>query len=134
MVDDAHWADTPSLLFLHYLARRLRALRVALALISRGGGGAPEADLVRRIEAVAQDRVLVLRPLSVGASAELVRWRLGRLCSDGVRGDRGAGSDRLSSEGSCTAISIRVPLVILPSARAPDFFIDFAGVLFRPVL
>ena len=34
-VDDLHWADTPSLRFVHYLARRLDGLRVALVAAAR---------------------------------------------------------------------------------------------------
>jgi DNA-binding CsgD family transcriptional regulator len=81
-VDDAHWADAPSLLFLHYLARRLEVLRVAVALSSRRGQSGPEPELVRRIEADGCERVLVLRPLSVEASTELVRSRLGAGAAD----------------------------------------------------
>jgi DNA-binding CsgD family transcriptional regulator/tetratricopeptide (TPR) repeat protein len=76
-VDDAHWSDAPSLLFLHYLARRAHALPVALVLISRRGQQGPEADLVRRIAADAPASVLELRPLSIEATAELVRSLLG---------------------------------------------------------
>ena len=41
VVDDAHWADRSSLLFLAYLARRLEDLPVALVLAVRTGEGAP---------------------------------------------------------------------------------------------
>ena len=41
VVDDAHWADRSSLLFLAYLARRLEDLSVALVLAVRTGEGAP---------------------------------------------------------------------------------------------
>jgi DNA-binding CsgD family transcriptional regulator len=76
-VDDAHWADAPSLLFLHYLARRLGSVPVALVLGSRQGEPGPEAELVRRIAATAPESVLALRPLSARATAELVRSLLG---------------------------------------------------------
>ncbi len=35
VVDDAHWADIPSLRFMHYLARRLDGLRVVLLVAAR---------------------------------------------------------------------------------------------------
>jgi DNA-binding CsgD family transcriptional regulator/tetratricopeptide (TPR) repeat protein len=76
-VDDAHWADAPSLLFLHYLARRVDELPVAVVLSSRSGQRGPESDLVRRIAAEASASVLELEPLSLEATTELVRALLG---------------------------------------------------------
>ncbi len=55
-IDDAHWADTASLRFIHYLGRRLDGLPVLLALAARpnepgvAGGDAARAD--RRAPAV----------------------------------------------------------------------------------
>jgi class 3 adenylate cyclase len=53
-VDDAHWADEPSLRFLAYLARRVEDLPVALLIGSRGeeGAGADAALAEMRVEAV----------------------------------------------------------------------------------
>jgi DNA-binding CsgD family transcriptional regulator len=76
-VDDAHWADLPSLLCLDYLIRRLDALPVAIVLSFRGGGSGPEAELLRRAAADPQARVLELPRLSAEGSAELVRSLLG---------------------------------------------------------
>ena len=72
-VDDAHWADLSSLLFLHYLIRRLDGMRVAVVVTSRRGQPGPEGELVRRIAADARASVLELRPLSVEGTAQLVR-------------------------------------------------------------
>jgi DNA-binding CsgD family transcriptional regulator/tetratricopeptide (TPR) repeat protein len=76
-VDDAHWADAPSLAFIHYLAGRVEALPVAVVVSLRRSQAGQEADLVRRIAAGAPERVLVLGPLSGGATAKLVRSLLG---------------------------------------------------------
>jgi DNA-binding CsgD family transcriptional regulator len=85
-VDDAHWADLPSLLFLHYLARRLESLPVAVVVSLRRAQAGAEGDLVRRIAADAPERVLVLGPLSGEATAELVRSRLGAAAGDELCG------------------------------------------------
>lgn len=74
-VDDAHWADAPSLRFLGYLSRRLEGLPVLVAATGRSADS--EGDELW--SALAGDRVAeVLRPnpLSDSASAELVRSRL----------------------------------------------------------
>ena len=52
VVDDAHWADEPSLRFLAYLARRVDALRIAVLIGARrdddpGGGGGPALAEIR---------------------------------------------------------------------------------------
>ena len=74
LVDDAHWADLPSLRFLSFLAGRLEELAVLAVVAVR----APEAgtpELVRRLA----DAATVLRPsaLSEEAVATLVRTHLG---------------------------------------------------------
>jgi DNA-binding CsgD family transcriptional regulator len=76
-IDDAHWLDVPSLLFLGYLARRIGRLPLAIVMTFRSGASGTEAALVRRIAADARARLLELRRLSVGASAEIVRSLLG---------------------------------------------------------
>ena len=73
IVDDAQWADVPSLRFLAYLARRIADLPVALIASRRLGDelpAEPRLDANRAVELVA------LGPLSAGAAAELVRSRL----------------------------------------------------------
>jgi DNA-binding CsgD family transcriptional regulator len=74
-VDDAHWADAPSLLFLDYLGRRISTIPVAIVLTYREHESGTEAAVVRRLAADA--RVLELHRLSEEASAELVRSFLG---------------------------------------------------------
>jgi tetratricopeptide (TPR) repeat protein len=81
-VDDAHWADAASLLFLHYLARRVDGLPLAVVLTSRQVQPGPEADLVQRIAAETPAGVIELRPLSINATAELVRSMVGAESSD----------------------------------------------------
>ena len=75
VVDDAHWADRSSLLFLAYLARRLEDLPVALVLAVRTGEGAPGAELG---QIASQSRVLTLPPLSRDAVGKLAADGLGR--------------------------------------------------------
>lgn len=72
VVDDAHWADEPSLAFCHYLARRLQHLPVVLALAERR----PEAGIDQAVLAriMLEPDAVVLRPdpLSPAAVAHLV--------------------------------------------------------------
>ena len=78
-VDDAQWADAPSLRFAVYLARRVSELPVALMLAARSPDpSAPEPLLAE----LADGRpVLELAPLSDDAIAGLIsdaleaRWR-----------------------------------------------------------
>ena len=72
-VDDAHWADEPSLQFLLYLLQRLDELPVAVVVTTRP----PEARLVRRIARHRHTAVAALRPLSAGAVARIVQAELG---------------------------------------------------------
>src|SRR5215207_308897 len=81
-VDDVHWADESSLLFLHYLARRLDGMRVAMVMSSRRGQPGPEAELVRRMAVDAPASVLELRPLSAQGTAQLVRSLVGAGATD----------------------------------------------------
>lgn len=73
-VDDAHWADAPSLGFLHYLALRLDDLPIAVAIACREE---IDRDLLRRLAVAPVADILRPRPLSRRATAELVRSRLG---------------------------------------------------------
>jgi DNA-binding CsgD family transcriptional regulator len=74
-VDDAHWADTMSVAFLSYLARRVDELAVLIIYASRVGEGASG-----ELPAVVDPGLVgvVLRPgaLSESATAELVALRL----------------------------------------------------------
>jgi DNA-binding NarL/FixJ family response regulator len=72
-VDDAHWADAPSLRWLAHLAARVEHLPVALLLAVRDGPDEPE--LLGELRA-AGTRIR-LGPLGPDATAALVRRRLG---------------------------------------------------------
>src|SRR6476469_5266868 len=86
-VDDAHWADAPSLRWLAHLAARVEHLPVALLLAVRDGPDEPE--LIGELRA-AGTRIR-LGPLGPDATAALVRSRLGAGPGNGVDG---AGAQR----------------------------------------
>jgi hypothetical protein len=77
-VDDAHWADAPSLRWLAHLAARVEHLPVALLLAVRDGPDEPE--LLGELRA-AGTRIR-LGPLGPDATAALVRRRLGAAPGD----------------------------------------------------
>ena len=93
-VDDAHWADEPSLRFLNHLAYRLAGLPVLIAVTTRP---AAEFDrpLLRSLVLAARSPVLRPRPLGEAAVAVLVRskWdpsandELCHACHDVSRGN-----------------------------------------------
>lgn len=75
-VDDAHWADAPSLRFLDYLSRRLEGLPILLVAAGRmpdPEGGNP---IWAGLAAEPAGHVLLPGPLSESAATELVRGRL----------------------------------------------------------
>ncbi len=72
-VDDAHWADTASLRFLLYLARRLAELPVVLIVAVRSTDSAAAGELLTRLRATPGARVLRPGPLSDKATEQLVR-------------------------------------------------------------
>ncbi|HEX3309607.1 MAG TPA: AAA family ATPase, partial [Streptosporangiaceae bacterium] len=93
-VDDAHWADAPSLRWLAHLAARVEHLPVALLLAVRDGLDEPE--LLGELRA-AGTRIR-LGPLGPDATAALVRRRLGAV--PGVDGaDAQLGRDWHASTG-----------------------------------
>lgn len=70
-VDDAHWADQPSLRFLSYLGRRVAELPVLILYAARPSeGAAPTTPAVAEPEIVAE--VVTPGPLGSAATAELV--------------------------------------------------------------
>jgi DNA-binding CsgD family transcriptional regulator len=77
-IDDAHWADTPSLRFLAYLTQRLEALPVTVALTVRSGEAmTPEAEtLLARLRDHPLTSALALAPLSEKSAQELVAREL----------------------------------------------------------
>jgi predicted ATPase len=76
LVDDAHWADRPSLHFLLYLLQRLDELPVAVLVTARPQEGGRQAKLVLRIAAHELSIVSSLDPLSDEGVAALVRSEL----------------------------------------------------------
>jgi DNA-binding CsgD family transcriptional regulator len=76
-VDDVHWADAPSLRFLHYLARRLSGLSVALVVCSRPGEPMREPTVLAQLAAEPLAKLVQPAALSEPAVAELIRARTG---------------------------------------------------------
>jgi hypothetical protein len=74
-VDDAHWADAPSLRWLSHLAARIDGLPVTLLLAARTGSD--QSALLDEIAAFPSCVRLELAPLGREATAALVRGRLG---------------------------------------------------------
>ena len=74
-VDDAHWADAPSLRWLAHLAARIDGLPIALLLAVRSGPDEPA--VLDELRAGPACTALRLGPLGGEATAALVRERLG---------------------------------------------------------
>lgn len=74
-VDDAHWADAPSLRFLGHLAHRLDGLPVIIALTARTASAAHRDDL--RSLTLEAALTILPRPLSEAAVGRLVEAGLG---------------------------------------------------------
>ena len=72
LVDDAQWADGPSLRFLAYLAERLAELPIALVVSMRPGEPGADAAGLAALRVAAADRLLRLRSLSSAAVKRLV--------------------------------------------------------------
>lgn len=75
-VDDAHWADLPSLHALAFVARRLTELPVLLVFASRRSVEGPVANVLGRLESVSRSRRLTLSPLGEAAVSTLARAAL----------------------------------------------------------
>ena len=75
-IDDAQWADDPSLRFVEFLGRRLDGLPVAICVAARTGEREDDAAL-EAIRAGPLAATVRLEPLSDGAVAELVATELG---------------------------------------------------------
>jgi DNA-binding CsgD family transcriptional regulator len=72
VVDDAQWADRPSVTFLAHLASRLDGAPIALVLADRSGEPAVAADLLTALRRLGPAGKLSLAPLSDEGIAELV--------------------------------------------------------------
>ncbi|GGR86139.1 hypothetical protein GCM10010252_26020 [Streptomyces aureoverticillatus] len=75
LIDDAHWADTPSLRWLHYMARKLHSDRLLIVLARRTGEG---DEQLSTLALRPRSRLLRLRRLSEQGSAALLAQALGR--------------------------------------------------------
>ena len=82
VVDDAHWADSASLRFLSFLARRGDGMALALAVAARTGEPGAGADPFAELRLEERVRRIEPGPLSAAAVAGLVRERLWEGASD----------------------------------------------------
>ena len=76
IVDDAHWADAPSLRFLDALARRVEDLPVLLAIAARPAEPAAEQALLDGLATAPATTLLRPAPLSAEGVSSLVRARM----------------------------------------------------------
>src|SRR5438876_8661001 len=72
VVDDAHWADAPSLRYLAFLLTRLEELHVALVVATRPREEGTDAELLASLATDPSADVIRLPPLTRAAVAQLV--------------------------------------------------------------
>ena len=77
VVDDAHWADAPSLRYLAFLLTRLEELDAALVVATRPREAGTDAELLATLTTDPSADVIRLPPLTRAAVAQLVEARLG---------------------------------------------------------
>jgi len=77
VVDDAHWADAPSLRYLAFLLTRLEDLDVALVVATRPRQAGTDTELLATVTTDPTAEVIRLSPLTPAAVAQLVEARLG---------------------------------------------------------
>ena len=77
VVDDAQWADVPSLRYLAFLVTRLEELSVTLLAATRPSATGIDAELLATLMAAPSADVVRLRPLSGAAIAQLLASALG---------------------------------------------------------
>lgn len=76
-VDDAHWADAPSLRMLDFLARRLDGLAIAVVIAAREAEPGAEGELLHSVLRGPEVRVLRPGSFSEAAAGALIREALG---------------------------------------------------------
>lgn len=76
-LDDAHWADSPSLRFLLYLAQRLADLPAVVAVTARPAEPGAEDDLLPRLRGHPSARVIRPQPLPREAVELLIGEQIG---------------------------------------------------------
>jgi DNA-binding CsgD family transcriptional regulator len=72
VIDDAHWADRPSLEVLSYLARRVDDLPLLIALAARGDDPDAASDLLSPLGGVREATVLHPQPLTSQGAVALI--------------------------------------------------------------
>jgi predicted ATPase len=77
VIDDAHWADAPSLRFLAFLLTRLDELPIALVVATRPREVGTDPDLLAAVMTDPSAEVVRIPPLTRAAVARLVESRLG---------------------------------------------------------
>lgn len=75
-IDDAQWADPPSLRFIHYLAHRSERLALAQILTVRTGEPGHDRDPLTELAAHPRTRVLTPQPLGEECVATIVAERM----------------------------------------------------------
>jgi DNA-binding CsgD family transcriptional regulator len=86
IVDDAQWADEPSLRFLHRLVQRIDELPIVVVLAMRPDGDSPESQAGRLLRADRATTHLDLEALTEGAVGELMSSVAGRRIDHELRG------------------------------------------------
>lgn len=76
IIDDAHWADLASLLFLNYLGRRVRDLPIALIVGMRSAEPGAPSDLLDPLRALAGAGIIEPSALSEAAVRVLIERRM----------------------------------------------------------
>jgi DNA-binding CsgD family transcriptional regulator len=82
-VDDAHWGDSPSLRWLHYLAGRVDGLPVLLAVATRSTKPEAPVELIEAIKSRPEARLVQPGPLSPAASGALLERVFGSKPEEG---------------------------------------------------
>src|SRR5262249_11493651 len=77
VIDDAHWADAPSLRFLAFLLTRLEELPIALIVATRPREAGTDADLLAAVVTDPSAEVVRIPPLTRAAVAQLGAATLG---------------------------------------------------------